>query len=86
MLFRSIDGTTWPAAANVGPNPTFGEEARKIEIHLIGFSGEIYGAELTTEFVARIRDTKPFAGVEALKTQLKQDVETATRMLNPTTR
>ena len=82
----TVDGTTWPAAANVGPNPTFGEEARKFEVHLIGFSGEIYGAELTAEFVARIRDTKPFAGVEALKTQLKQDIETAKQMLNPTTR
>ena len=26
-------------AANVGPNPTFGENARKVEVHLIGFRG-----------------------------------------------
>jgi riboflavin kinase/FMN adenylyltransferase len=77
----NVNGTTWPAAANVGPNPTFGEEARKIEIHLIGFTGDLYGSELTAEFVARIRETKPFAGVEALKEQLKMDVAQAVKML-----
>ena len=81
-LRATVNGQTWPAAANVGPNPTFGEEDRKIEIHLIGFSGDIYGAEMTAEFVARIRETKPFAGIEALKAQLMKDVEQARSILN----
>ena len=27
----------WAAACNIGPNPTFGEQVRKVEAHLIGF-------------------------------------------------
>ncbi len=72
-----VGDKSWPAAANVGPNPTFGEDARKIEVHLIGFEGDLYGAELRVEFVQRLRDTKPFAGIEDLKEQLKRDIEVA---------
>ena len=71
------DGRDWPAAANIGPNPTFGEDARKIEVHLIDFAGDLYGSGLAVEFVARLRDTKPFAGPAQLVEQLKQDVEAA---------
>src|SRR5262249_42326926 len=41
-----VAGAVWPGAANVGPNPTFGENARKVEVHLIGFSGDLYGQPL----------------------------------------
>jgi riboflavin kinase/FMN adenylyltransferase len=77
----NVNGQAWPAAANVGPNPTFGEDRRKIELHLIGFTGYLYGEQLTAEFIGRIRETRPFAGVEALKEQLKIDVAQAVKML-----
>ncbi|MFO0847063.1 MAG: riboflavin biosynthesis protein RibF [Gemmataceae bacterium] len=75
----TVGGATYPAAANVGPNPTFGEDARKIESHLIGFGGDIYGQPMSVEFVARLRDTRPFAGVGELSDQLRRDVEAAER-------
>jgi Fe-S cluster biogenesis protein NfuA len=78
-----VAGTTHPAAANVGPNPTFGEDARKIEVHLIDFTGDLYGSELAVEFVARLRDTRPFAGVNELVEQLRRDVLGAKAMLDP---
>ena len=71
----------WFGAANIGSNPTFGENARKIEVHLIGFSGDVYGAMMEVEFVARLRDTRPFNGVNELVAQLKQDIEQASRVL-----
>lgn len=74
---------TWPAAANIGPNPTFGEQARKVEVHLIGFAGDLYGQELAIDFVARLRDTRPFAGVTQLVEQLRQDVAEARRLVGP---
>jgi riboflavin kinase/FMN adenylyltransferase len=67
----------WPAAVNVGPNPTFGENARKVEAHLIGFSGDLYGQTLALDFVRRLRDTRPFGGVGELVEQLRRDVEAA---------
>jgi riboflavin kinase/FMN adenylyltransferase len=71
---------TWPGAANIGPNPTFGEQARKVEVHLIGFEGTLYGQTLTIHFLERLRDTRPFAGVEQLVAQLRVDVDQARRL------
>jgi riboflavin kinase/FMN adenylyltransferase len=71
---------TWPGAANIGPNPTFGEQARKVEVHLIGFEGTLYGQRLTFDFLARLRDTRAFAGVDQLVAQLRIDVEQARRV------
>ena len=75
------DGSAWPGAANVGPNPTFGEQARKVEVHLIGFEGDLYGRPLAADFVARLRDTRAFAGPADLVQQLKADVAAARRLL-----
>ena len=67
----------WPGAANVGPNPTFGENARKVEVHLIGFQGDLYGRPLAVDFIRRLRDTRPFKGADDLIRQLHRDVEQA---------
>ena len=42
--------------------------------HLIGFTGDVYGKEMTVEFVSRLRDTRPFSGVGELVEQLKKDI------------
>jgi len=75
-----IGGEAWPGAANIGPNPTFGEQARKVEVHLIDFSGDLYGQPLAVDFLARLRDTRPFASVTDLTEQLRRDVEQARRL------
>jgi riboflavin kinase/FMN adenylyltransferase len=72
-----VGGRMWPGAANIGPNPTFGEDARKVEVHLIDFAGDVYGKPLAVEFVAKLRETRPFAGAAELVEQLKKDVEEA---------
>ncbi len=64
----------WPAAINIGPNPTFQERAMKLEVHLIGFSGSLYGEPLEVDFLARLRDIQTFAGVDQLKLQLQADL------------
>ncbi|QDU22704.1 riboflavin biosynthesis protein RibF [Urbifossiella limnaea] len=77
----AVNGATWPAAANVGPNPTFSDDARKVEVHLIGFAGDLYGAALPVEFVAKLRDTRPFGGAAELVAQLARDVAAARGVL-----
>jgi riboflavin kinase/FMN adenylyltransferase len=72
---------TWPGAANIGPNPTFGEGRRKVEAHLIGFAGELMGKRLCLDFLERLRDTRSFASAEQLAEQLCTDVETAKRIV-----
>jgi len=75
------EGTTWPGAANIGPNPTFGENLRKVEIHLIGFQGDLYGKPLTVDFLERLRDTRPFKSVTELVEQLQRDIEQARQVV-----
>lgn len=70
----AIQGTRHAAAINIGPNPTFGEAAQKIEVHLLDFSGDLYGQNLDVDFIERVRDVRRFAGADELKTQLAQDI------------
>ena len=71
----SLDEHRYPAAVNLGPNPTFGEQHHKIEVHLVGFSGELYGRELDVDLVERVRPTVAFPDSDQLRRQLKQDVQ-----------
>jgi riboflavin kinase/FMN adenylyltransferase len=72
----SQDGV-WPAAVNIGPNPTFGEQVLKVEVHLIAFAGSLYGQPLEVDFLSRLRSIRPFESVAALKGQLAHDVAVA---------
>jgi riboflavin kinase/FMN adenylyltransferase len=72
-----VASVAWPGAANVGSNPTFAEQARKVEVHLIGFRGDLYGQPLAVDFVQRLRDTRPFGSAAELVEQLRRDVEQA---------
>jgi riboflavin kinase/FMN adenylyltransferase len=75
-----VAGQRWPAAINVGPNPTFGEMAAKVEVHLIGFTGALYGQTVEVDFLDRLRDTHTFRGIEELKMQISRDVEAVRRI------
>lgn len=70
-----LKGTNYPAAINLGPNPTFGEGVLKVEVHLAGFDDAIYGQPLEVEFLERLRETAGFDSQEALQAQLKKDVQ-----------
>ncbi len=58
---------------NLGPRPTFGELATALEVHLFDVTADLYGAFVTVQFVARLRDTVRFSGPEALREQLRRD-------------
>lgn len=75
-------GQRYRAAINVGPNPTFGEQTLKLEVHLIDFSAELYHQPLEVDFLRRLRDIQPFASVDALRAQLERDVAAAEQMTN----
>lgn len=77
---RSTSG--WPAAINIGPNPTFGEHAMKVEAHLLDWQGSLYGEPLEVDFVAKLRDVQKFSGVDALQAQLRRDVEQTRRVID----
>jgi riboflavin kinase / FMN adenylyltransferase len=77
-----IDGAApaWLAACNIGANPTFEDTTRKIESHLIGFEGDLYGKRVEIDFLERLRDTRKFSGVDELLRQLASDVAETARI------
>lgn len=74
-------GEAWPAAMNIGPSPTFGDMRRRVEVYLIGFAGDLYGATLRVNVHAKLRAVKAFDSIDALKQQLAEDVRQAREVL-----
>lgn len=66
---------------NLGPRPTFGDAEVVVEAHLFDADLDLYGARVRIDFVARLRDTQKFSGVEALVEQLNVDAANARRVL-----
>lgn len=64
----------WPAAIHVGPNPTFSDGERKVEAHLLDFSGDLYGQTGELAFFQHIRETRQFSDADELACQLQDDV------------
>lgn len=64
-----------PVALHIGPNPTFAEDANKVEAHLLDYQGDLYGSYLEIEILDLVRDVQKFQSKEALLGQLHQDIE-----------
>lgn len=69
-----FDEGSWPAAVNVGINPTFGGEPLHVEAHLLDFDGDLLGKVLAVEFWQRLRDEQRFDSAEELARQIAEDV------------
>jgi riboflavin kinase / FMN adenylyltransferase len=80
-----LRGAEYLAAINIGPNPTFDEHRRKLEVHLLDFSEDLYGAPLEVAFTTRIRDTVRFDSKEQLIAQLKLDTRAVRALANERT-
>lgn len=74
------DGTfgTRRGVASFGFNPTVSNNrSQKLEVHLFDFNGDLYGQRIFVRFLHKLRDEKKFESIEALKTQILQDMEDA---------
>lgn len=78
------DGRVFDGAASFGIRPTFALESPLLEVHLFGFSGDLYGALIVVEFIAYLRPEQKFESVDALKAQIAADCEDAKRILGMT--
>jgi riboflavin kinase/FMN adenylyltransferase len=74
-------GQRYDGVANIGFNPTFGRSQLSLEIHLFDFAERLYDETVEVFFVKKIRDERAFPSVAALVEQIRQDVETAHRVL-----
>ena len=68
------------AVVNIGVRPTVGDNLRPtVEAHIIGWHGDLYGKELTLEFLRHLRDERRFDSLDSLKRQIEADTAEASR-------
>jgi riboflavin kinase/FMN adenylyltransferase len=67
-------GPGHPALVSVGVRPTFHDDGRVlVEVHLLDFDGDLYGARLQVDLLERLREERRFEDAAALVTQMKLD-------------
>lgn len=71
-----------PGVASLGVRPMFDGREPLLETHLFDFDGDLYGRRIEVEFVARLRDEKKFADLDALKAQMDRDAAQAREILD----
>ncbi len=67
---------------NIGMRPTVGGKFETIEVHILDFTGDLYGQNLNIRFHKHLRAEMKFDGLEALKQQLQKDEQAARTYFN----
>jgi len=76
-----VNGHTYQAMTNIGRNPTFGKNERTVESFILDYHGDLYGHELSVDFVSRLREEKKFRNADELKKQVAEDIKQGKRIL-----
>lgn len=69
----SFEGRVLDGVASYGTRPQFDNGAPLLEVHILDFSGDIYGATVRVEFVSHQRAELVFDSVDALTRQMEID-------------
>jgi riboflavin kinase/FMN adenylyltransferase len=77
-----VEKNAFPAAISLGTNPTFNEQALKVEVYLLDYQGDLYDRPLQVDFITRLRDTIKFDSAEKLIDQMTHDVEETRRIVS----
>ncbi len=70
-----VDGKKYNCITNYGSRPTYSLDSVLIETYIDGFSGDLYGKEITVYFTDYIRDCVKFDSEKQLIEQLNCDLE-----------
>jgi riboflavin kinase/FMN adenylyltransferase len=72
---------TLPGVMNVGYRPTVDGTTQVIEVHLLDWTGDLYGQTLMVNLENFLRPEQKFDSLQALKTQIQQDCDRARTVL-----
>ena len=82
-VLAHVDGQVLQGMANIGKRPTLDNgDQLSIEVNLFDFDDDIYGKDITLEFISFLRLEFKMCGLEELKHQLTLDRNNAKRILN----
>ena len=85
--FAAVGGRAWPTAVNVGRPRTFepgAEGAPFLEATLVGFEGDLYGAEVAVGLARWLRGPRTFASLDELVRVVGGNVDWVRRALGET--
>lgn len=71
-----LRGMAYRGMLSIGNRPTIGDRPTAVEVHLLGFSGDVYGETIEVEFIRHLRNNRRFDSLDALREQLERDRET----------
>ncbi|EGO63203.1 bifunctional riboflavin kinase/FAD synthetase [Acetonema longum] len=75
----NIGADSYQGVANIGTNPTFSGQCRRLETHIFDFARDIYGEMISVDFLTRIRGEVTFANADQLQAQISSDIVQARR-------
>ena len=78
----TVDKLQYYGIMSIGNRPTFGTNAKTIEVHLLNFSGDLYQRILTVKPISYIRENKKFDNLDLLKQQLQKDKDFAWNLIS----
>lgn len=82
-VLAHVGGQVLQGMANIGRRPTLDNgDQLSIEVNLFDFEDDIYGEEISLEFISFLRLEFKMCGLEELKRQLSLDRDNAKRILN----
>lgn len=75
---HGVDRRPWPGVASLGNRPAVETDGKPLlEVHLLDYSGDLYGSLLRVEFLERLRGERPFDTLDALTAQIAIDAQQA---------
>ncbi len=81
VVQSKIDSENIFGITSIGTNPTVGGKEKTIETHFLDFNKDLYGKEITIEFLKFIRDEATFNSVELLRQEIVKDENFAKQYL-----
>lgn len=69
------DGIIHQAAISIGTMPTFGDNPRQVEAHLLDYQGDMYGETVSLELMDWVREQMKFASIEQLQSRMSKDLQ-----------
>jgi riboflavin kinase / FMN adenylyltransferase len=79
--WRPATGEVLPSVTSIGTRPTFDDDARLVEVHILDYDADLYGESLTAHFVKFLRPQVRYEGVEPLIKQMGIDTANARAVL-----
>ena len=76
-----VDGHEYVAVTNIGSRPTVEGHQVRAESWLLDFEGDLYGRQITLEFVKFLRPEQKFGSLEELKAQIQADAAQTYKLL-----